>query len=824
MNFLSQNKSRPADDIRISKIINKNSGKGNVLLSVILSFVIVAVTLIGTVFTFTTMFNVKASSSVVLTVCILFALLFTVVCKAPKSIKFVYPAGAVIFAGLAAVFAGDVANGVRLIYADVLSGINDAMFWELPIQQYVWNPSYTASETLVISLLAVLLAALIALFLAYRVSIIGTLLSTFPFFLIGTAFGVVPGHLPAAMLISGWAACLVMRLSGVRPEKRKKAGQFASRRQRHTFSKSASAAVPLGVGVVTIAISLVLLVASSMYLDSNSMRSGNINSLRLTISEQVQRIMKVTFSGTSSNSLSNGDLATLGNRNIKNKPYLNVTVPKFKSGGTQYIKGFVGTIYTGNSWKDASDYQDYSVMFSNFSTGGIFPQNFDGAVLSSIAKTDGNLGASYADVSISVLRGTSNYAYTFYNSLFPSGYQYNYDTTVSSPGSSYSYGVFTKNVTREEYLKSSMLSDSGFNTLREMYSNFVYHEYLLMPASGLDSFKALYQTKKKPADIYSYGEFVHSELEADKHYDLESERMPIGKDFVEFFMFTQKKGYCVHFATAATMMFRAAGIPARYVEGYVLRESDYANATQNADGSYQITLTDAQAHAWVEIWDDDLGWVVYDATPGYYDKADQTDEIGASDTDDDGDDSDETTEEGGKDDEEENLEIDDPESDNTVYIPEGSKEYIAFKDFLKVWCGWAVALSAVFLIGALLAVRRSLAVKSREKAFSQNDKTEVAKAAYRYLTRILFYELIENKENIPYMKYAEIMAESSKHLDKKDTKTAMEIFLKSRFSQTELTDYEAKFIVEFVEKYAKSVYTAATPVGRWIFATVRALY
>lgn len=821
MEDLKQNKARLADEIKISKVINKNRGKGNMLLSVLLSFITVAVTLIGTVFTFSTMFNVRSSTTVVLTVCILFSLLFTAACKAPKSIKFVYPAAAVITAVIVLIFFNDVSNGIRLVYADVVSGINDSMNWSLPCQQYVWTYSYTAAQTLVMSLLSVVLAALIALFLAYRVSIIGILLTTFPFFLSGTAFGAIPDHLPAAMLISGWAACLVIRLSGVKLEKRKKAGMFVPHGRKHIFSKPASSAVSIGVGVVTMAISLVLLLSSSVYLESNSLRSGSINSLRISISEQVQRILKTTFSGSNANSLSNGDLATIGNRVVRNKPYLNITAPQFKNGGAQYIKGFVGTIYTGNAWKDASDYQDFASMFSYFSQSGIYPQNFDGAVLSAIAKTDGKLGASYSDVDITMLLGTSDYAYTFYNSLFPSGYRYNYDTTVASPGTTYSYGVFTGNVSKNEYLKSSRFDDSSFNLLRDSYRNFVYHEYLLMPASGLDSFKALYQTNKKPDNIYAYGEYVHSELEADKYYDLESDRLPIGKDFVEFFMFTQKKGYCVHFATAATMMFRAAGIPARYVEGYVLRPSDYTNAEKTSDGRYRITLTDVQAHAWVEIWDDDLGWVVYDATPGYYETTEPIKEPGDGGGIDD-DPVDEYDEEGPIDDEE--PEIDDPESDNTVYIPEGSKDYLALKDFLKVWCGWAVALSLIFLFIGLLAVRRSLAIKARKKAFSDKDKVEVVKASYSYFSKILFYELIENKDNTPYMKYAESMAQSSKHLDGVKTEAAMEIFLKSRFSQTELTDSETEYVVEFVEEYAKAVYTDASPVGRWIFATVRALY
>jgi len=68
-----------------------------------------------------------------------------------------------------------------------------------------------------------------------------------------------------------------------------------------------------------------------------------------------------------------------------------------------------------------------------------------------------------------------------------------------------------------------------------------------------------------------------------------------------------KKGYCEYFATTMVMMLRAQGIPARYVLGYLPGQ-------QQQDGTWRVTR--GAAHAWVEVYFPDYGWVEFDPTPG----------------------------------------------------------------------------------------------------------------------------------------------------------------------------------------------------------------
>lgn len=88
-------------------------------------------------------------------------------------------------------------------------------------------------------------------------------------------------------------------------------------------------------------------------------------------------------------------------------------------------------------------------------------------------------------------------------------------------------------------------------------------------------------------------------------YSREVETMPrTEKDFVRWFLEDADRGYCVHFATAATVLLRAAGIPARYVTGYTARVT----------AGKSVTIPESQAHAWVEYYD--AGWRILDPTPG----------------------------------------------------------------------------------------------------------------------------------------------------------------------------------------------------------------
>lgn len=75
----------------------------------------------------------------------------------------------------------------------------------------------------------------------------------------------------------------------------------------------------------------------------------------------------------------------------------------------------------------------------------------------------------------------------------------------------------------------------------------------------------------------------------------------------DYFMFDSRRGICTDFATASTLLLRAAGIPARYTEGFVLRED-----AMDSYGRYVVT--EEHAHAYSTAFIEGYGWLEIDGT------------------------------------------------------------------------------------------------------------------------------------------------------------------------------------------------------------------
>ena len=137
-----------------------------------------------------------------------------------------------------------------------------------------------------------------------------------------------------------------------------------------------------------------------------------------------------------------------------------------------------------------------------------------------------------------------------------------------------------------------------------------------------------------PEDINAYrlavAQAVYEHFVADFDYTMSPGTTPYRRDFVEYFLTAQKRGVCAHFAASGTMLLRTMGIPARYVEGYciplsVMSEGQAVNAPYSEwyqgptqvteEGVLTVDVTDAQAHAWVEIYLEGYGFVPFEMTP-----------------------------------------------------------------------------------------------------------------------------------------------------------------------------------------------------------------
>lgn len=209
------------------------------------------------------------------------------------------------------------------------------------------------------------------------------------------------------------------------------------------------------------------------------------------------------------------------------------------------------------------------------------------------------------------------------------------DVTINSPSTDYQivpyYTKMTEEFVDDSYYKKvhthlkvienwdkySPLSQYTYYSETYSYSSYVYEHYMDVPKEldkKLNAFlKAKFQEKYgyDMVDAFltyeEWADFVKGILQEETSYTLNAGNLPRDNDFVEYFLFENKKGSCTHYATTGALMLRSVGIPTRFVKGFVLKESDFVNK--------KAEVKNNRSHAWIEIYIDGLGWIPYEMTP-----------------------------------------------------------------------------------------------------------------------------------------------------------------------------------------------------------------
>lgn len=163
-------------------------------------------------------------------------------------------------------------------------------------------------------------------------------------------------------------------------------------------------------------------------------------------------------------------------------------------------------------------------------------------------------------------------------------------------------GLDTDTINKQSLVDS--IKEGRFEYLDEIYEEYTYLENNTsskLKELGVELTKGKesnYDKAKVLEDYFRKGDFV---------YNLELPEQEGDGDYIDYFIFEGKEGYCVQYATAMTLLCRASGIPARYTEGYLVQEDNYVK------GSYQVA--ESQGHAFVEVYIPGYGWKIFDPTP-----------------------------------------------------------------------------------------------------------------------------------------------------------------------------------------------------------------
>lgn len=151
-------------------------------------------------------------------------------------------------------------------------------------------------------------------------------------------------------------------------------------------------------------------------------------------------------------------------------------------------------------------------------------------------------------------------------------------------------------------------TDSRIEPVLAQRQELIYENYLALSADISQEARALAEEiTRNCATDYEKLEAIADYLQSNYTYTMEPAPVPEDKVFLDYVLFEAKEGYCTWYATAATLLARCVGVPARYVQGYCLPLE--AGVLTAVEGS--------SSHAWCEGYVPGFGWVTVEATPGF---------------------------------------------------------------------------------------------------------------------------------------------------------------------------------------------------------------
>jgi len=275
-------------------------------------------------------------------------------------------------------------------------------------------------------------------------------------------------------------------------------------------------------------------------------------------------------------------------------------------------------------------------------------------------------------------------------------------------------------------------------------------------------------------------------------YTLMPGAIPEDEDFALFFLQELQEGYCIHYATAAVLMLRSLGVPARFVSGYV------ASIAHSEAGS-SVVLTDRNAHAWAEVFYEDAGWLYLEVTPSSEysyvptprphnpehrpidtqnsPPPDFLDEFEIP----------------------PDLDFPDLEPVRQPPVTESNNVTIGARRLPSWIIDIGITILLIALSVAALQARRLILRMYRTKQFRQKNTNEAVICMWRHVIRL------SRRESVPATEIEDLA-------------------LKAKFSQHRISEEERKRMISYMQRLSYEIYAGKDGFGRLWFKYVRALY
>ena len=387
---------------------------------------------------------------------------------------------------------------------------------------------------------------------------------------------------------------------------------------------------------------------------------------------------------------------------------------------TLYLRGFVGDTYKNGTWSalDAENAANEKDLFYWLHENGFYPQSQ--FTLSAIQTTE----YETETIQISNLSACSLYRYepfsvlptsagTAQNRLAPSA--------VKASGwngeREYSYVVIADASTILPQILDNLQQNSANNAYLQMesaYRDFVDSYALAVPQEFLDERGALLEETKQ--DLNFSGELSKEQAQLCALSFLET---CFGGD-TSLPLDSTAKGTTYQYATVAALALRYYGIPARYVEGFTVKTQENSN----------ISVTNENAGAWVEIYQDGVGWLPLALTPGLESLAPEQTESGIKPVGTgEGEGSGPRVTEGQEPEQDDTEQSEDP--DNT---PDGGQR----TGLLAKPAFWILLIAGILLLFVLfILIRHHIILKNRQKTFDDPDNSESISSLFSDAAKLL---------------------------------------------------------------------------------------
>lgn len=324
-----------------------------------------------------------------------------------------------------------------------------------------------------------------------------------------------------------------------------------------------------------------------------------------------------------------GDFTLKSGLETSEEPVLKVkmTIPN-----TYYLKGYVGEKYNGKGWENLKPEEliKHNELFSTLHEKG-----FDGRcalaqglLCCSGDESKNNYVKAINNITVENVGCNSKYFYTPYENIgLKGGYKdYIGDSSYISEGKSnalkYTFNATPYKIDEISSIKKSLIKSQGENKTKDFlkkeynYRKFCIDNYTTLPNETEKNIREFLKKINTPLSsekinsseakkilLKGTEDFIYDENIV---YDLEN------GDFVRDFL-KKKRGYSIHFATLGAAVFRYYGIPARFVEGFLITENKFKG--HKSKGNIEINSSDY--HSWMEYYEDGLGWVPFEVTPEY---------------------------------------------------------------------------------------------------------------------------------------------------------------------------------------------------------------